>query len=306
MSEEVIENLFAVQAPARLILGNIRGSVVVSPGEAGEIHVTAVKRTDSGDSGRTEVLMSQDEDGSVRVETRYDIQNAGFFGLNKPCKVDYTVQVPEACSLRISGVSNTTDVSGVKGDAEVRTVSGDLRLRGLNGSLELSSVSGKLQGEGLHGQLRLNTVSGDVRMLECEFTGMDVSTVSGGVEVHSPLQEGELRFKSVSGDVRLVAPGPLACRVISDSMSGRVHTSLPTSQKFHRHGKSEVELGTGGALVRHNSVSGSIYLESSTGDVQPAKPAPQEAAPVEEPSDVLERLARGEISVDQAVELLGG
>jgi hypothetical protein len=69
MSDETIEKTFQVTAPAHLTITNIRGSITIQPGEAGVIEVKAVKHGNF-DSGRYMVEMTQDSDGSVRVETR--------------------------------------------------------------------------------------------------------------------------------------------------------------------------------------------------------------------------------------------
>jgi hypothetical protein len=306
MSEEIIEQLYSVPALARLVLSNIRGSVVINPGEDGVIQVTAVKRTNTGNAEHTQVRLSQAEDGSVRVETHFDLGSWGFLDLNGPCKVDYNVRVPPACSLKVSGVSNSAAISQVQGEADISTVSGDLRLSGLSGNLSISSVSARVQGEALHGSLRLDTVSGDVRLLESDFSQMVASTVSGRVDIHSPLVGSDLRFKSVSGDYRLFVTGELSCRIVSDSLSGRIHMHpglrSGAGQDIRQRGKSVLEAGSGSAQIRHNSVSGSLYIEAAR--LAPAETQAQAEQPLEEPGDVLERLSRGEINVDEAVELL--
>ena len=43
MSQETIEQTFEVPTPAQLKLENVRGSVVIQPGEDDQIQVTAVK-----------------------------------------------------------------------------------------------------------------------------------------------------------------------------------------------------------------------------------------------------------------------
>lgn len=305
MSDEVIEHLFSVQQPASFSLSNIRGSVVIVSGDPDVIHVTAVRRAGSGDPDHTQVEITQAQDGSVRAETRYDALASGLLKQRQPCKVDYTVQVPAQCTLRVSGVSNSAAVSQVEGEAEIKTVSGDLRLSGLTGSLQVTSVSGKVEGEGLRGSLHLDTVSGDVRLVECTLADMVVSSVSARVEIHSPLQGSEQRFKSVSGDVRLVVPGPLGCRVVSESLSGRLYTNLPARLNERQLGRSVLEVGSGEVQIRHNSISGSFYLESASGAGQALPQSVAEKEPAEQPGEVLERLSRGEISVDQAVDLLG-
>ena len=67
MAEETIERKFNVTGMAVLRVGNISGLVDVQPGEEGVIAVTAVKHTGSGDADRTQVEITQAEDGECGV-----------------------------------------------------------------------------------------------------------------------------------------------------------------------------------------------------------------------------------------------
>ena len=104
MSDETIEKTFQVTAPARLIISNVRGSVAIQPGEANVIEVKAVKHGNF-DNDRNRVEMTQDADGSVRVETRSNEAMFGFFSY--PPKVDYFVRVPQGIHLEASCISST-------------------------------------------------------------------------------------------------------------------------------------------------------------------------------------------------------
>src|SRR4030067_2799369 len=96
MSDESIEKTFQVADPARLIISNIRGSITIQPGEANVIQVKAVKHGNF-DSGRYTIEMSQDTDGSVRVETR---SNEAMFGfLAPPPQGGDTLQGPQGIHL---------------------------------------------------------------------------------------------------------------------------------------------------------------------------------------------------------------
>ena len=109
---ETIEKTFTVSSPARLNLSNIRGSVEIRPGDEGVIQVTAVKQTGSGDARRTEIELSQDADGTVKVATHFPDAGWGWLIGSFPCRVDYVVRAPRRCSLNIKGVSNETFAGG--------------------------------------------------------------------------------------------------------------------------------------------------------------------------------------------------
>ena len=112
MSDEIIEKTFQVATPARLIISNVRGSISIQAGEADVIEVKAVKHGNFENGGNV-VEMTQDADGSVRVETR---SHESLFGLlSHPPKVEYTVRVPQGIHLEASCVSSTLYVSSLEG-----------------------------------------------------------------------------------------------------------------------------------------------------------------------------------------------
>jgi DUF4097 and DUF4098 domain-containing protein YvlB len=313
MSQEIIEKTFNVDTLAKLTLSNIRGSVKILPGEDNTVKVTALKHQKSGDSERTEITLTQMGANHISVKTNYP---DGWFGFpsRKPCKVEYTVQVPKECSLMVSGVSNSTAIQGVEGEMDIKSVSGQISLKDISGLLKINSVSGKVYGERLTGSLEFKTVSGKVQLDESHFPYIEGQTVSGIVKIQTPLLKGSYQFKSVSGDVELFIPPETACTAITNSFSGRIKTRLPTTSSHINGGNSRLEIHGGGVEVRSKSVSGSLvlkpYKESHIDGIN--KPASLEPpmhsvstdtiSPAEGHMELLERIANGELSVDEALE----
>ncbi len=327
MSDEIVKT-FQVPEPARLIISNVRGSIVVQQGEAGVIQVRAVKHG-NGDSGDV-IDMSQDSDGTVRVETRSHEALFGF--LNHPPKVDYTVRVPKSIHLEASCVSSSLSVSDLDGAFKLKTISGDMELSKLIGPLKLGAVSGDITGAQLSGVLDLNTVSGRVRMSASSFPSADASTVSGDLSLQTTLSDGPYLFSSVSGSVHLVVPSDTRCKVELNSVSGSIRSSLPATSVAMGHGVKITQIQGGGTSVRLKSVSGSVSVETEgipattvpTTDytpvstvppvppvppIPPASPAPPAPSADSEPlttSEILQRIERGEMTVDEAVKLMKG
>jgi DUF4097 and DUF4098 domain-containing protein YvlB len=305
MSEEVIEQTFPVSGEAVFSLSNIRGTVVVKAGSPVEITVKAAKRRSSGDAGRTEIIMEQAQDGSVKVETRFQNSFLNIVMLSFPCEVDYMVSVPPTCDIHLSGVSAALSLEGVKGRLELSTVSGDIQLVGLSGSLDLNSVSGGISGAQLAGEMKLKTVSGDVRLDSSQLSTIEANTVSGDIHLQSPIGSGPYNFHSVSGNVVLDVPDDTACRVDLSTVSGDVHTKLPGAKHGKQRGHAWAEVGSGGAQITANSISGDVRMSSPGGaaaqDAPAAKPAGRSA---EERMQILARIERGEISADEALHEL--
>jgi hypothetical protein len=320
MSDENIEKTFQVTDPARLTISNIRGSITISPGEAGVIEVKAIKHGNF-DSGRYSVEMTQDSDSSVHVETRANDTLFGF--LSHPPKVEYSVRVPQGIHLDASCVSSTLNVSGLKGVIKLKTVSGDIELASLSGSLKINGVSGDISGSHLEGVLEVGVVSGRVRLLESAFPKADATTVSGDLILQTPLSDGPYVFSSVSGDVRLLVPADTHCKVELNSVSGSIRSSLPATTLRVGHGLRVTQIQNGGVAVRLKSVSGGVAIEAegvpaiavpvtSPAPAPPIPPAPP--VPLTPPvapapaslstAEILQRIERGEMTVDEAIRLM--
>lgn len=327
MSDETIEKTFQVTDPARLIISNIRGSITIQPGEAGVIEVKAIKHGNF-DSSKYGIEMTQDSDGSVRVETRSSESMFGF--LSHPPKVDYSVRVPQGIHLDASCVSSSFNVSGLNGVFKLKTISGDMELTDLTGPFKLNAVSGDITGAHLAGTLELNTVSGRVRMMESSIPTAEATTVSGDLILQTSIADGPYHFGSVSGSVRLLVPGDTHCNIELNSVSGSVRSSLPVKSLAMGHGVKVTQVQSGGTVIRLKSVSGGLSIEtegipaspvSSTlptpGEhiqpipvippIPPIPPIPTTSPTTPAPlstAEILQRIERGEMTVDEAIKLM--
>jgi hypothetical protein len=340
---ETIERTFNVAGAGRLSVSNVSGTVDIQPGEDGVIQVTAVKHA-NGDADHTQIDIEQGPDGSVTVKTDYQ-QSIWHFTGHRPCDVDYTVRVPHNCAVQLRCVSSTGAVRGLAGEFNLSMVSGELALADLSGALKLNSVSGDISGERLAGPLKVDMVSGDVELRRSRLGPIEASTVSGNVtlETEAPLANGSQRFHSVSGQVRLIVPPQTRALVQGSSLSGHVQSDLPVTRNQHSGQHWNMELQGGGLEgnrpeIRFDSISGNLMIERGVGgsDASPGiQAAGMQAAPAELPvagtqaaaeaktiadapaatpianaeqtrQDILDRVARGELSVEEAVKLLRG
>jgi DUF4097 and DUF4098 domain-containing protein YvlB len=277
---EMIEKTFTVSSPARLDLSNIRGSVEVRPGEEGIIRIHVSKDTNSGDASRTEIEFSQASEGTVRVATKFPESAWGWLFGSFPCRVDYVVQAPRKCSIKINGVSSEMLAEGFEGEfsfhsvsgqmtlrslsgpVKVNTVSGEVDLAELTGDLNLTTVSGKVSGKHIQGPVHLNTVSGRVALDESSLSSVDASTVSGRMEYQTAFGVGPYRFNSVSGDVELLVPPETRCSAELHAISGKLFTKLPATSIARQNGNQTAEIQGGGVNVYLHSVSGNLSLVS--------------------------------------------
>jgi hypothetical protein len=325
MSDETIEKTFQVTDPARLVISNIRGSITIQPGEANVINIRAVKHG-SFDSSRHKIEIAQEQDGTVRVETRSSDSTFGLF--SQPPKVEYDVRVPQGIHLEASGVSSTLNVSGLSGVFKLKTVSGDSTVTDLSGTLKLNAVSGDIIGSHLQGRLEVDSVSGSVKLLDSTFPSADATTVSGNMTLQTAIGEGPYVFGSVSGNVRMLVPADTRCNAELSSVSGSIRSSFPSNTTRLGHGQKVTLIQGGGTAVRLKSVSGDLSIETEgivptavptipqaeQSPIPPIPPIPPiSPSPVETPApaplstaEILQRIESGEMTVDEAIKLMKG
>lgn len=290
MQEEPLTRQFAVPATARVFVENVRGLVDIQPGESGEITVTAVKFPETGNASRTEIQITQEDSGDVRVRTHYREGLAAPFRFrgDQICKVEYTLHVPRGSAITVETVSSLVKVNGLAGSFALETVSGDLTLQGLEGPCKLETVSGSCSGRGLRGPLGFSSVSGDGRFEGCMFEEIDIETVSGDVRVESPLSPGLTQLRTVSGNFRIKLPIAARARVQASTVSGHIRhpwKQFPAAQL--------VDLPE----IRFTSISGNLEIEHPALEQSPADPHTR--------LDVLEQIASGSLTVGEALSVLG-
>jgi len=342
MAQEKIERQFTVPEPAMLRVSNISGLVAIQPGEDGVIAITAVKHENKGDAERTEIDISQEADGTVRVKTQFEKRWEWFFDWRSPCRVDYTIRVPRACSVKVRGVTCDINLQGLEGETNIRTVSGDVKLADLTGHLSVQGVSGQIQGTGLEGPLEAETVSGDLVLIGSSFPSIKATSVSGDLAVEALTGSGPYHFKSVSGQLQVALPAGSGCSVEMKSISGQLHSDLPITKEWGDGRQRGAEIQGGGPALQFKSVSGDMRVKPGAGQAAPAPapamgsetpapPAPAAApappAPAAAPAppappaapappappaesatnhrrEILDRVARGEITAAQGAEQL--
>lgn len=303
MPPQVTHQSLELSSPARLRVSNIRGSVHINSTAGNLIQVKAVKHTHTGNPDHTQIQIEQAPDGSITVAARWD--RARFFdGFDRPCKVDFFIQTPLNCALRVKTVSSSLSVEGITGSFNLKTVSGPLNVNDLAGELLIETVSGRLAGRQLRGPATVKSVSGKIDIHHADLPRLSASTVSGRMHIQTPLTAGPYHLKSVSGDLKLIAPPDTACTVRAKSMSGRFKTSLPATRSQVRRRRWDVDLAGGGPELHMSSVSGNLYLVSSQDDrvTEPHSHAPSP----QQRRQILEQLENGELTLEAALNTLRG
>lgn len=335
---ETIQETFAFERMPRLRVRNISGETKVHVGDAaGTITVIATKRVSATSEDRAKRLLQNLEvrlersGDELRVEPHLYEQERGWVDLfrGKRFRVDFDITVPRECAIDAHTVSGDLDVRGTRGPLELQSVSGEIALADAEGPLRLKSVSGDVEVRAYVGHVEGNSVSGDLVFDTVRVRSMQLHTVSGDVELKGVLEAArEHRFRTISGDVELSLVDP-DLTVDFRTASGDLESD--GASRVTRHGRKEfaVALGQGRGHVVVKTVSGDLTLRGASQDVpgvattdapfvartDEGGPEPEGAQdflrtePMDTPASdevrrVLERLAKGELNVDDAASAL--
>lgn len=321
---ELVERRFEVGGMPKVRARNVSGETTIGVGAAGEVHVRARKRVHGWSEDRAKRLL---ENVEVRMEQRGDEivvepllyqQERGWLEMFRGGRVavDLDIRVPREAHLDATTVSGDLSVTGTRGQLEMRSVSGEVAIDDVQGPLRLRAVSGDVRATAYAGQAEANSVSGDIHFERSRLRTPDIVTVSGDVEIEGSIGAGpdpgvEGRIKSVSGDVTL-ALTDAAVDIDFKTLSGDVEADV-AGAKVEKEGRREwhIQVGGGGLRLRVKTVSGDLSLRRSREAAPVVPEAPDaEAIPMGAPAgeasrmpdvmDLLQRVARGELSVDDA------
>jgi hypothetical protein len=148
-----------------------------------------------------------------------------------------SLQVPHFASVKVETTSGRITAKGIETRSfGAKSISGRIRLEDIRGVLDASSVSGRIMIDSVEGRVTAKTVSGAIEARRLSLTeDSTFSTVSGDVGVGLDAGTDGLRFDLTSLSGRIVVGNIKAIRGL--------------------------RMGTGGALVRAHSVSGSLSFQ---------------------------------------------
>jgi len=333
--DQTVEKTFTVDGMPRLRVQNVSGETAIRIGEAGQVRVVARKRVKGGSADRAKRLLEnvevriEQKGNDIFVEPHLYEQERSWLDLfrGKRFRVDFEITVPRETAVNAQTVSGDLDLQGTRGPARVESVSGDVNIADVQGPMRIKSVSGDVQCTDYVGSVDGSSVSGDVdirgRVHACEL-----HTVSGDISVDLEPEVGgrDSRLKTISGDVEV---GMLTSSCICEyhTASGDLEVEAPA--RIIREGRKDrtVIIGDGQSRLTVKTVSGDLTIKPASSSVaeEPAAAQglaesdaegqaeadqdPERTAPMAPPTtakvrDLLERLARGEVSVDEVATRL--
>jgi hypothetical protein len=331
--DETVERVFTVDGMPRLRVRNVSGETRIHVGETGQVRVIARKRVRGGSSDRAKRLLENVElrieqrGNEIVVEPHLYEQERSWLDLfrGKRFRVDFEITLPRESAVDAQTVSGDLEVEGTRGPARLESVSGDVSVADVQGPMRLKSVSGDVECTDYVGIVAGSSVSGDVD-IHGRVRGIELHTVSGdiSVDVEPGVAPRDNRIKTISGDVQLGLVGD-SCTCEFRTASGDLACEVPA--RIVREGRKDrtIVLGDGQGRLNVRTVSGDLTIKASAPGVAaepvateqrdaqteetPAAPDVERTEPMERPAsarvrEVLERLARGELNVEEAAAQL--
>jgi hypothetical protein len=325
--EERIEKTFETPEGCDLTVENVRGAITVLGWDQNTTQIVATKQNGSAD-----VEIGQ-EGRAVTVRTKHEQGMLGWLGWltgSKPPIVDYEVRVPHTSNLRLKNVSGPIDAKEVNGDVRVNDVDGTAMLTGIRGEISAETVNGSLQAQGIEGTAKLHTVNGRMHVQEGSLRALNADTVNGDIEVGASFASGgEYSFHTVNGSCRLVLANAPYAHVSAHGVNMSVDCKVPAEGIERSMGSWKADIGVGEgprSSIRFDTVNGRLYIDGgAAGSEAPAEAFVAKTQPAPEPSpvaapeppvdpveaklaksqtEVLQMVERGEISVDEAINML--
>jgi hypothetical protein len=234
--------------------------------------------------------------------------------------------------IQAEHLSGTATLHTGNGRVEVHDSEGRIRATTGNGNVTLTAVAGDVEVDTGHGTVeisaprspavRASTGMGSLRVEGGAVRGLRLRSGMGTIACAAALEPGTYEMVTDMGAIDLELPATIKARVDAQTSFGQIHSDFP----LVRVGRSG-PLGFGGVRMVGSIGEGEpevdIALRSSKGQIslrrrpesgaagagttteRPVPTPPEEPTPTMDSTlAVLEALARGDISVDEADELL--
>jgi DUF4097 and DUF4098 domain-containing protein YvlB len=255
-AEATFERDLTVNGRVELSVASGSGSIHVTPGTSGRVHIVGRVRSNWGEN-----------DEKVReiadhppVEQTGNIVRIGAEHQNlHNISIDYEVEAPANAYLTAQSGSGNVDDEGVGTDAKLSTGSGSIHATGLQGGFQVDTGSGNIYAEQTgDGDVRAQTGSGSIE-LRSLHGALKAETGSGNIKAAGAVA-GPWKLTTGSGSVELWT-GDTGFALNAETGSGDIHSDREmltqgTFGKHHLTGK----IGGGGPDVRIETGSGNIRI----------------------------------------------
>lgn len=263
------EQTYALESGGKVSVENVDGYVRVVPWDREEVSCRGVLRVRAGSSEKARklardirVIVSHDEKSfSIEVK-RTGSERWISWGIGLGWSLDIDLSVPRRCSLDLSTVDGSVEVTGVEGPVDVRTVDGSIDVTDVRGDIDCLTVDGSCELVDVEGDVEASTTDGSVAV-RGRLHGLRAHTVDGSVRVaalEGSTDDKPWRLSTTDGSVTVSLPKSLSFDLEASSLDGRVSVSGPARFVSRSHRKVVATLGDGGSPLSIKTNDGSVTV----------------------------------------------
>lgn len=258
-----LDKVYSVDSEGTISLQSDDADVTITGSERSDVRVTVhyrleVKGISFGEKEKFEMIV-EESNGNLNIyEKKRDFGNNVVFGSSKE-DYEITIEAPRGVSLKLEGDDEEYRITGIDGDFSVDADDSNLELNDCRGDMFAFDLDdGEVRMNGGKGSLRMDIDDGDVRILNGDFSEIDIDTDDSELDITTRLADsGDYRFDMDDGDLRLnIAGGGGEFEVSHDNAD--ISTSRQFEQTIDEEGRSVFRLTGGNATVRVNTDDGDI------------------------------------------------
>jgi DUF4097 and DUF4098 domain-containing protein YvlB len=272
LSNNTINKTFSTPHPIRLKVGVAEGELEIELTETAETAVSIV-----GDTEAVDGAVVEQHEGEIRITVGEERHMPGLRGGSARVRV----RCPARSDLAIRTSRATAAVRGTAADTRIESSSGSIEVDQVEGSAVLHASSGEIRVGRVTGDLSVKAASGDVR-IGCVGGGIVAQLASGSLAVHEAhgsvvtntasgnqrigeVSNGEINLSAVSGDIDVGIRRDTTLRVDASTLSGKAHSMIELTDEPVSADSLSVE-------IKAKSVSGDITVRRAVDspELQPA------------------------------------
>jgi len=279
-------------------LTNASGDVDITGSADGKVHVHGEVRVSGMGFGDPRMRLDETV-ANPPIEQKGETIRIGreMSGL-RHLSIAYTIQVPHDTEVSATVASGAQAIRGVRGpvnvqaasgsirvekidrDAQLKTASGSISANDVGDDVRISSASGSVNVSNTKGDVRVNAFAGSIQVLrpggrveaDTKSGAVDIQGASNDVKAHAasgrvsvqgnPGANSYWELKTVSGSVLLKVPASANFHLSAQAVSGEIRTDIPIMIEEQGKRMLRARMGSGGARVDVQTVSGEIHVSA--------------------------------------------
>jgi hypothetical protein len=338
--QDTIRQTFDTLRGSHLVVENTHGPITVSGWDRSQIEVAATPRQDWV---KIEISQYENK-VVARTKTEHGAGKwMNWFNDSRTPHVEYDVNVPHSCDIEVKNVEGSILIRHCSGTVRVHNVDGKVTLDHVQGDIRVDTVNGPLSADHLQGDAQLKTVNGKLTLKESVLSSFSAQTVNGKIKAAAAWDaDAQISLHTVNGDCDLTVPADFRARASAHGVN--VSVTCPQAETVQRQfsgwhgtiGPKDDQQGEPHAEIAFHTVNGHLRIDDGGAPIgtatqfakkasedepltstetkpEPAQvkvpPIPPQEAQLEPEQrktqlQVLQMVERGEITVQEAIEIL--